>query len=95
MSTPAIHREVSDTKGRYTLTLDGHTAELSYSRAGATRIIIDYTGVPEALAGRGAGKALLQRAVEDARAEGVRIVPLCPFAKTQIEAHPEWQDVLA
>lgn len=95
MSAEAIQREQSDTKGRYSLTLDGHTAELTYSRAGTTRIIIDHTGVPAALAGRGAGKALVQRAVEDARAEGVRIVALCPFAKAQIEKHPEWQDVLA
>jgi predicted GNAT family acetyltransferase len=26
---------------------------------------------------------------------GVKIIPLCPFAKAQIGKHPEWQDVLA
>jgi predicted GNAT family acetyltransferase len=33
--------------------------------------------------------------VEDARREGIVIIPLCPFAKAQMERHPEWQDVLS
>lgn len=89
-----ITREEGETKGRYVTVVDGHEAEMTYSRAGATTIIIDHTGVPDALRGRGVGQALVRRGVEDARAEGRRIVPLCPFAKAQIEHHPEWQDVL-
>ena len=57
-------------------------------------IIIDHTEIPDALRGRSVGQALVRRAVEDARAQGRFIVPLCPFAKAQIERHPEWQDVL-
>lgn len=89
-----IHREEGETKGRYTVRLDGHEAEMTYSRAGEHLIIIDHTGVPEGLRGRGVGEALVQRGVEDARAEGRKIVPLCPFAKAQIQRRPEWQDVL-
>ena len=90
-----IAREEGETKGRYVARVDGHEAEMTYSRAGTTTIIIDHTGVPDALRGRGVGRALVARAVEDARAEGRRIVPLCPFAKAQIARHPEWHDVLA
>ncbi|MCX7567650.1 GNAT family N-acetyltransferase [Sulfitobacter sp. F26169L] len=89
-----ITREETESKGRYTAVVDGHEAEMTYSRAGASTIIIDHTGVPDALRGRGVGKALVLRGVEDARAEGRKIVPLCPFAKAQIARHPEWQDVL-
>jgi uncharacterized protein len=95
MSDPVVTREDGPTGGRYLTTIDGHTAEMTYSKAGATRLIIDHTGVPDALRGKGAGIALVRRAVEDARAAGVKIIPLCPFAKAQIEKHPEWQDVLA
>ena len=91
---PAISREETDSKGRYSALVDGHEAEMTYSRAGTTLVIIDHTEVPDALRGRGVGEALVRRAVEDARAEGKRIVPLCPFAKAQIMRHPEWQDVL-
>lgn len=90
-----ITREDSETGGRYSTTVDGHESEMTYSRAGTERIIIDHTAVPRELGGRGVGKALVFRAVEDARKEGFKIIPLCPFAKAQIEKNKDWQDVLA
>jgi predicted GNAT family acetyltransferase len=95
MSEIIITREDGPTGGRYVTVVDGHEAEMTFSKAGIGRLIIDHTGVPKELAGRGVGVALVKRAVEDARAAGVKIIPLCPFAKAQIEKHPEWQDVLA
>lgn len=89
-----IRREDSETGGRYVVVIDGHEAEMTYSRAGTSRIIIDHTGVPSELGGRGVGKAMVERAVMDARAEGFKIIPLCPFAKATLEKHPEWQDVV-
>ena len=96
-ATPAdgeIEREDGPEKGRYRLVADGAEAEMTYSRVGTRQIIIDHTEVPAALRGRKVGEQLVRRAVEDARADGVTIVPLCPFAKAQIARHPDWQDVL-
>ncbi|MEM1036224.1 MAG: GNAT family N-acetyltransferase [Pseudomonadota bacterium] len=90
-----ITRKDSETGGRYSTIVDGYESEMTYSRAGTERIIIDHTGVPRELGGRGVGKALVFRAVEDARKEGFKIIPLCPFAKAQIEKNKDWQDVLA
>lgn len=95
MAEMNVTREVGPSGGRYVTTLDGHIAEMSYSIAGATRLIIDHSGVPDALRGKGAGQALVRRAVEDAGAAGVKIIPLCPFARAQIGKRPECQDVLA
>ena len=81
-------------RGRWHANVDGHEAEMTYSRASPTLIIIDHTAVPDALRGRGIGQALVRRAVEDARREKFRIMPLCPFAKAQFERHPDWADVL-
>ena len=92
---PEVTREEGPSKGRYVLRLDGHEAELTYSRAGEGTIIIDHTGVPDGLRGRGAGRTLVARAVADARAEGRRVVPLCPFARALIARTPAWHDVLA
>ena len=89
-----VEREDGASKGRYRVVVDGVEAEMTYSRAGAALIIIDHTAVPAALRGRKVGERLVRQAVEDARSEGVAIIPLCPFAKAQIERHPEWQDVL-
>ena len=90
-----IIREDNETKGRYIARIPGKPdAEMTFSKAGTSRIIIDHTGVPDALRGMGVGKALVERAVMDARAAGIKILPLCPFAKATIERTPEWQDVL-
>jgi predicted GNAT family acetyltransferase len=89
-----VEREDGPSKGRYRLIVDGVEAEMTYSRAGNGLIIIDHTEVPAALRGRKVGERLVRQAIEDARLDGVAIIPLCPFAKAQIGRHPEWQDVL-
>ena len=90
-----ITEEVSGTTGRYIARAEGMPeAEMTYSIANEQLIIIDHTGVPDEWRGKGVGKALVERGVRDARERGVKIIPLCPFAKAQIDKHPEWQDVL-
>jgi uncharacterized protein len=94
MSDTEITREDGPNGGRYVIQRNGETAEMTYSRAGATRIIIDHTGVPDSMRGLGMGELLVERAVQDARADGVKIIPLCPFAKAMLEKHSEWQDAV-
>lgn len=91
----AITRSEDGGKGAYRATVDGHVAEMTYSRAGEHLIIIDHTEVPDALRGRGVGQALVLHAVEEARRAGVKIFPLCPFAAAQFRSHGEYQDVLS
>ncbi|MEM9319417.1 MAG: GNAT family N-acetyltransferase [Pseudomonadota bacterium] len=95
MTEVSITREHGDTKGRYETVVDGHTAELTYSILSPTTIIADHTGVPDALRGQGVGLRLVERLIADARAEGVKIVPLCPFVKAQAKRHPDWSDVIS
>lgn len=95
MSKITISLEDGPTGGPYVAVANEHEAEMTFSRAGTSRIITDHTGVPKALAGLGVGVALVKRVVEDARRDGIRIIPLCAFAKAQIERRKKWQDVLA
>jgi hypothetical protein len=88
-----ITREAGATKGRYVIRKDGEEAELTWSVTTPTLIIADHTGVPDSFRGTGAGLALVTRLVEDARAMGFKIVPLCPFVNAQRLKHPEWADV--
>lgn len=89
-----IEHTVGDTKGCYMVEFNGAKAEMTYSIAGDSMIIIDSTDVPDAMRGQKVGVALVSRAVEDARFSGKKIMPLCPFAKAQFARHPEWHDVL-
>ena len=95
MSDVEIAREVEGSKGRYVIRKDGEEAELTYSIASPTLVIADHTGVPDAFRGTGAGLALVERLVADARAEGFRIVPLCPFVNAQRRKHPDWADAFS
>jgi predicted GNAT family acetyltransferase len=89
-----ITNEDNTSGGRYVAQLDGHQAEMTYSRTSPKLIIIDHTGVPDALRGKGVGQALAVHAVEEARQGGWKIFPLCPFFKAQSLRHEEWRDVV-
>lgn len=92
-----ITRQDTPTKARYIATVEGveGEAELTLSKASERLIIADHTGVPDSMRGLGVGAALATRLVEDARAAGQRIIPLCPFVKAQAARHgPAWADVL-
>lgn len=95
MTDHVIHREVTGHKGRYVIRANGEEAELTYSITTPTLVIADHTYVPDSFRGTGAGLALATRLVEDARSEGFKIVPLCPFVNGQRLRHPEWADVFA
>lgn len=79
--------------GRFTVTADGETAELVYHKTGS-QIVFMHTGVPAALEGRGIGSALARTGLEYARAEGLEVVPLCPFVRGYIERKPEYQGLV-
>ncbi|MEL7262016.1 MAG: GNAT family N-acetyltransferase [Pseudomonadota bacterium] len=95
MSEFEITREDGETKGRDVLRRDGAEAELTYSILSPQTRIADHTGVPDGMRGTGAGQALVKRLVEDARAEGWKIVPLCPFVNAQRAMHPDWADAFS
>jgi len=94
MSEFEIVREDQESRGRYVVVVDGHEAELTFSKFSAHGVIADHTGVPEVLKGRGVGKALVEFLINDARDNNFKIVPLCPFVKAQYQRHPEWADVM-
>ncbi len=87
-----VSKELDGNKGRFVLTRDGLEAELTFSVLSPQTIIADHTGVPDALRGTGVGHELVIALVEDARSEGYKIVPLCPFVNRERAAHPDWAD---
>jgi predicted GNAT family acetyltransferase len=87
-----IERDIEGSKGRYKLRQGGAEAQLTYSMISPAQIIADHTDLPCDLRGTRAGQLLLDRLIPDARAEGVKITPLCPFVflYAQAQFHPEW-----
>ena len=90
-----IQQEESETKGEFFIEEGGkRLAFMTYSKAGPSRIIIDHTDVSEALKGKNAGKQLVAAAVDYARKNKIKIVPLCPFARSVFDRVKEYADVL-
>ncbi len=58
-----------------------------------SKFIIDHTEVNEAFGGKGYGKQLVMKAVEFARKQEIKIIPLCPFAVRVFAKDPDIQDV--
>ncbi len=69
--------------------------EVTFVPTGEDMFIIDHTGVDDAARGQGIAQELVKRAVEKAKTEGKKIVPLCPFAKAEFAKKPEYQEVQA
>ena len=73
---------------RFVTDIDGHEAELKY-RLRDGRLILVHTGVPDELEGHGLGGQLVRAALAKAAAEDLIVVPLCPFARSWLERHPD------
>ncbi|MCH8569658.1 MAG: N-acetyltransferase [Balneolales bacterium] len=90
-----VLQEDNGNKGRFfILENDVQEAEMTYTWAGSDKIIIDHTEVSDVLRGKGAGKAMVMKAVAYARDNGIKIIPLCPFAKSVFQKNKEIRDVL-
>jgi predicted GNAT family acetyltransferase len=79
---------------RFELDAGGHVAYSNYRRDGDTLTVM-HTEVPAALNGKGIGSALARGLLDLARAQGLKVVPLCPFVAAYIAKHTEYADLLA
>lgn len=96
LSAADVKMEGSLKRGRYVHGFpDGTEAELTFSENGSGVIALTHTFTPPNHRGKGIAAILMERAIEDARRNGVRILPACSFARDQFDAHPEWKDLLA
>ena len=84
------------TKGMFYVSNDEKiVAEMVYTMPSPDKMIIEHTEVSEELKGQNVGFQLVKTAVEFARANNIKIIPLCPFANSVFKRKPEFADVLS
>jgi predicted GNAT family acetyltransferase len=89
------HVKESASRGYFVASDNGIEAgTMTYSGAGPERFIIDHTEVYPEFEGRGVGKQLVMAAVEYARENNLKIMPLCPFARGVFKRMESIRDVL-
>ena len=58
------------------------------------RVTLVHTEVDAAFEGRGIGSRLVTAALEDVRRREASVLPLCPFVRSWLQRHPEFQDLV-
>jgi len=95
MGEPAVERHETDGVGVFVLTLDGtKVGTLDYHRSAPEVVHVDYVEVAPRLRGSGMGRVLVQAAADWARETGVRLVPICGYARSVLTSDPAFADVL-
>lgn len=90
-----VKLEINDKNGYFHIDVEGkQEAKMTFVFAGEHKIIIDHTEVNPGNEGKGFGKKMVTKAVEWARENNTKIIPLCPFAKSVFDKTPEFRDVL-
>ncbi|MBV8081309.1 MAG: N-acetyltransferase [Actinobacteria bacterium] len=92
MSEPAVVDALD--RQRYELHLDGEVAGFVDYRKREDRIVFTHAEVSPEHEGHGHGSRLARFVLDDARRQGLRVVPMCPFIALYVERHPEYQDLL-
>ena len=67
---------------------------MTYTWAGDTKFIIDHTDVIPEFRGRDVGNKMVHAAVDYARKNNLKIMPLCPFANAVLRKDETLADVL-
>lgn len=73
--------------------VDGHDCLLEFSRDSAV-IVMTSVRVPEAVGGRGIAGELTRHALDWTRSHGLKVDPACPYVRTWIQRHSDYQDLL-
>jgi predicted GNAT family acetyltransferase len=91
--------EVTDNReqSRYEVHVGGTLAGVIVYRAGSGPGVVTmvHTEIEPAFEGHGLGSVLAAGALDDVRARGLKVRPLCPFVAAYIERHPEYADLVA
>ena len=88
---------VADEPGaqRYEARLDGRVVGYSEYRRVQGRVIFFHTEVDPEFEGKGIGSRLASGALDDVRAQGLKITVKCPFIAAYLKRHPAYQDLVA
>jgi uncharacterized protein len=94
VTTMKLEIEHLSDRGRFQAVVEGRLCVADY-RAIDGVMAITHTEVPPALEGRGIGGALVQAALDHARAAGWKVRPLCSYARAYMQRHPDAAALLA
>src|SRR5450432_230477 len=86
--------KVNDALHHLELEVEGSIAFIEFKLSHGKLFLI-HTEVPPELGGKGAGSAIVQKALQYAKNNNYKIVPICSFVRSYLKKHKEWNDIVA
>lgn len=91
----ALQVSRDDQGSRYEARLHGELATVIDFRRRDDVLVFTHTGTEPRWRGRGLAAATTQQALEDVRAQGLTVQPVCAFTAAYFDEHPEVADLRA
>lgn len=88
--------QMAEEAGRGTLTAmsgDRRAGVLAFSRLSDDTLLVEHVQTFPGFQGQGVGQRIVEEGIAWARANAHKLMPLCPFARTIFDRHPEYADV--
>jgi len=87
--------EVRRREREYEIMVDGQRAGFAEFEERPGVVVFTHTVIDDAFEGQGLGSRLVRAALDDVRERGLKVKPVCPFTRSWIDKHPDYQDLLA
>ncbi|WP_079504619.1 GNAT family N-acetyltransferase [Mesobacillus jeotgali] len=68
--------------------------EVTFTRDGDEVLVVNHTGVDPDYRGQGIAEELVRHVAEKAKNEGLKIDPVCSYAKKELERKPKYSELL-
>jgi predicted GNAT family acetyltransferase len=91
---PTVTVSRNESTHRFEARLDGVPAGFVDYKQRGNEVVLIHTETLSGFEGRGVGGALARFALDEIRERGEKAVVLCPFIKTYLARHPEYNDVV-
>ncbi len=83
----------NESLNQFELKIEGHTVLVAYKER-SKKIWLIHTEAPEALKGKGAATAIIEKTLQYIEDNGYKLIPLCVFVVAYLKRNPEWNRVL-
>ena len=97
MTAPTADLKVVDDieNSTFVLLVDGRPQGHAFYRVAGRLVVFTHAAVDPAQRGRGVANELARQALDQVRASGRRVVPVCPFIAAYVKQHPEYADLVS
>ena len=93
-SEPELTFVNDERRGRYHVLRGKRPVAFSEYELEPGRIVFTHTVVRPEFEGQGIGSRLAEYVVQDAQTRGLRIMPVCPFVRSYLRRHPEYESIV-